>query len=75
MNALGDVLRGQPLLVEPHDLAVALLVEMPVALDVDHARAVLAYLLDGTLGRWDQWDLDNLRKTREKISGEKAEKP
>lgn len=30
---------------------------------------------DGTLGRWDQWDLDNLRKTREKISGEKAEKP
>lgn len=30
---------------------------------------------DGTLGRWDQWDLDNLRKTREKISGQKAEKP
>jgi len=30
---------------------------------------------DGTLGRWDQWDLDNLRKTREKITGQKAEKP
>ncbi len=30
---------------------------------------------DGTLGRWDQWDLDNLMKTREKISGQKGEKP
>jgi len=27
----------------------------------------------GTLGHWDKWDLDNLKKTRERISGEKAE--
>ena len=28
---------------------------------------------EGTLGNWDKWDLDNLKKTREKISGEKAQ--
>ena len=32
--------------MQPHDLAVALLVEAAVALHVDQARAVLAYLLD-----------------------------
>ena len=26
---------------------------------------------DGTLGNWDKWDLDNLRKTREKLVGKK----
>lgn len=26
---------------------------------------------EGTLGSWDKWDLENLKKTREKIAGEK----